>query len=308
MSDLVSYSDELITYQTPGGVNVYKVSGDLELIGSTTAGKVHYDLVDPEIATVSPHRRYDETWDNGNVFEDNANVYAFKVNHCELERNIGPYGSSGTGTRSIPTGMWNTYEDYTGKVKDGSYFNLRYNDSATFNFNLDWSAVLIPCTASVGYGTYAYMYRNSDFMHESGSTAKPHIYTASIGVSPTQTHTHEGGQTHNCGGYNIPVAPANFNLAYSVNAILTDTSRLWYEKGGEAPALNKFENYQDARMPLYVFQIFGATNSLSYEWYSAITASGGHSSRPYSYSALKMWGGPWSATMSAIDVPEFIRY
>jgi hypothetical protein len=300
MSDLVLYNDELITFQNPDGISVYKMSGELELIGSAT-GRPHYEIVDQNIATVPPHRKYVQEWYNGNIYEDNVNIYAFKVNYCELEKNIGPYGSSGTGLRKIPSGEWTASTAYTGKVKEGSYFNLRYNDSANFHFGLNWSAVVIPCNAAVTYGTYDYMYRCSDFISKSGSTAS-RIYTAGLGSS---------GNVYP-GGWNIPLTPSSFSLEYDRNVTLKDSSRSWQEEqesfNSNAVELSAFENYQYTRWPMYVYQIFGAANSQSYERYSEITASGGSPQRDYSYSALKMWAGQWSGTISAIDVPEFIVY
>lgn len=300
MSDLVLYNDELITFQNPNGVSVYQMSGELELIGSAIR-RPHHEIVDQNVATVPPRQSYTVEWYNSNIYEDYVNIYALKVNYCGLERNIGPYGSSGTGRRVVPSGWWDTYEDYTGKVKEGSYFNLRYNDSANFHFDLNWSAVVIPCDAAVTYGTYAYMYRCSDFIHKSGSTAS-RIYTARA--------TNSSGYVYQ-GGWNIPLGPSSFSMEYNANTVLTNTNRQWQEEqqdfNSNAVYLSAFENYQDVRMPIYVYQIFGASNSYSYERYSEMTASGG-TSRDYSYSALKMWPGQWSGTISAIDVPEFIRY
>ena len=302
MSDFINYDNELITFQNPSGISVYNMSGEFELIGSATAGPM-YEIVDQNIATVPPRRHYTESWYNGNIHEQNVNIYAIKVNYCELERNIGPYGSSGTGRRVVPSGEWNTSTAYTGKVKEGSYFNLRYNDSASFHFNLNWSAVVIPTNAYVTYGTYAYMYKCSDFISKSGSTASPWIYTA-------KASTYAGAEYS--GGWSIPLGPSSFSLDYNRTATLTDTKSLWQE---EQPSmysndvkLSAFKNYQDIRMPMYVYQIFGAANSYSYERYSEITATGGSPIYPYSYSALKMWPGQWSGTISAVDVPEFIIY
>lgn len=300
MSDFINYDNELITFQNPSGISVYNMSGEFELIGSATAGPM-YEIVDQNIATVPPRRHYTEDWDNGNINEQNVNIYAIKVNYCELERNIGPYGSSGTGRRVVPSGWWDTYTDYTGKVKEGSYFNLRYNDSAAFHFNLNWSAVVIPTDAYVTYGTYAYMYRCSDFISESGSTAS-RIYTA-------RATTYAGAEYS--GGWNIPLGPSSFSMEYNRTAVLTNTSILNEEEVHRlyhSPKLSAFKNYQDTRWPMYVYQIFGAANSNSYERYSEITASGGSPVVSYSYSALKMWPGQWSGTISAVDVPEFIIY
>ena len=299
MSDLVNFDNEFITFQNPNGISVYNVSGELELIGSATGG-ARYEIVDQDVATVPPRRHYIEAWDHGNIHEDNVNIYAFKVNYCELEKNIGPYGSSGTGLRVVESGTWSTYSDYTGKVKEGSYFNLRYNDSANFHLNLDWSAVTIPSVAHVNYGTYTYIYRCSDFISESGSTAS-RIYTAYTNEPKGALHRKE---------WNTPVIPSSFNLEYDKPTVLNDTSNQWREDwdNNNIPIkLSAFKNYQDIRMPLYVYQIFGASNSISYERYLEITASGGQPDE-YSYSALKMWPGQWSGTISAVDVPEFISY
>lgn len=299
MSDLVLYNDELITFQNPDGINVYTLSGDLELIGSAT-GYPSKEIVNPEIASVPPKRNYWEYWDVGNIPEEYTNLYVLKVNYCESNKDVGPFGSSGTGKRIVtPTGT--TLEDYTGKVKEGSYLNLHYNDSANLHFNLDWSAVLIPCDAYVTYGTYTYVYGGTDFMSNSASTSvtADYIYTSRFNPS---------GNIYD-GGWSIPVEPSSYHSAYDCKMAITETRPIYaeYTEIGRR-YISALENYQKVRMPIYVYQIFGASNSESYEKYTGITASGGTPAHDYSYSALKMWAGTWSATISATDVPEFIVY
>lgn len=295
MSDLVSYNDEFITFQNPNGIQTYTMSGELELLSSVMTYTTR-DCVSPELATVP--RRDDEVteWQH-------ANVYAFKVNYIGSDKHIGPYGSSGTGRRLDVSG-YKQYVDWTGKIKEGNYLNLFYNDSANFKFDLNWSAMSIPNDAEVSYRRIAYVYGGTDFMHKSAEAP------VSSRIYVLQGNIVTGSDSRI---YNTPLSPSSFSASYNKDfwVMPTTTGGVGYfykEDEIVTSRMTALANYQDMRVSMYLYQAFNGKNGNEYEYCSAVSASGGTVYGPPSYSGLKMWAGNWTATISGLDTPELIVY